>query len=290
MGSGMETFMDTVWIVLLSVLGGFLLLSFLIFLFLIKPRGKRREMDKFKNRRYAHRGLHGDGVAENSMTAFRRAVDAGYGIELDVRLTKDGELVVFHDATLNRVTGIDAKVIDKTLAELRELRLSGTDDTVPSFSEVLALVDGKIPLLIELKEEAGEYGVTEKTLEILASYKGDFMIESFNPLALSLVKKKAPHIVRGFLSENFGKTEEYRGFKYFLLEHLLLNVICRPDFIAYCHRDFKMPVFRFVKWLFRTPCFAWTTESEAEDSAALKHGFSGTIFQYYLPNTYIEKK
>ncbi len=282
--------MKTALIIIFSILGGFIVLSLLAFVFLTKPRGKRAEMEKFKNRRYAHRGLHGDGVAENSLTAFKKAVDAGYGIELDVRLTKDGELVVFHDATLDRVAGVGGLVVNKTLAELRETRLSGTEDTVPTFKEVLELVNGKIPLLVELKEEAGEYGVTEKTLEILSGYKGDFMIESFNPLALSLVKKKAPHIVRGFLSQNFGKTEEYRGFKYFLLEHLLLNVICRPDFVAYCHEDWKMPIFRFAKKLFHVPTFAWTTESEEADREALKHGFSGTIFQYYLPSAFVEEE
>ncbi len=281
-------FMPTPLIITLSVIGGLLLLFIIAYFILVTPRRKREEMNKFKKRRYAHRGLHGEGVAENSMSAFRAATDGGWGIELDVRLTKDGELVVFHDPTLIRVAGVEGKVMDRTLAELRELRLSGTEDTIPTFREVLELVDGRVPLLVELKEEAGEYGVTEKTLEILADYRGDFMIESFNPLALARVKKKAPQIVRGFLSQNFAKTEEYRGFTYFLLKNLMLNVICRPDFIAYCHSDYKCSSFRFVKGFFRTPCFAWTTESAEDDEAAIRHGFSGTIFQHYKPDTFVK--
>ncbi len=278
--------MPTPIIILLVVLG-LLLVSFICFIFLVKPSGRRGVMDKFKNIRYAHRGLHGKDVAENSMTAFRLATEAGYGIELDVRLTRDGELVVFHDPKLDRVCGVTGAVADKTLAELKLIHLSGTEDAAPTLSEVLALVAGRVPLLIELKEEPGEYGVTEKTLEVLKGYNGDYMIESFNPLAISRVKKLSPDTVRGFLSQNFGKTEEYRGFKYFLLEHLMLNAICRPDFIAYSHEDAKMPIFRFVKRFFRTPTLAWTTESPEEDRLALKNGFSSVIFQYYKPNTHI---
>ncbi len=272
-------------IIILLVAFGVMLLFFGIFLFLVKPSGRRGAMEKFKNVRYAHRGLHSEDAAENSITAFSRAVEAGYGIELDVRLSRDGELVVFHDPTLDRVTNSTGKVIDKTLAELRELRLLGTEDCVPTLREVLSVVDGKIPLLIELKEEPGEYGVTEKTLEILKDYKGAYMIESFNPLALARVKKLAPDTVRGFLSQNFGKTE-LRGFRYFLLEHLFLNVICRPDFIAYSHTDANMPIFRFVKAFFRVPCLAWTVESPDADKCALENGFSGVIFQHYKPKTH----
>ena len=274
--------MTTPAIVAVCVLGALLFL-FALFVFLVKPNRLRSEMNDFKNVRYAHRGLHNETRPENSLAAFSAAVEGGYGIELDVRLSKDGELVVFHDDTLDRVTSESGRVDAKTFAELKEIRLAGTDERIPSFKEVLDLVNGRVPLLIELKEDAGKYGVTEKTLEILEKYKGAFVIESFNPLALGLVKKKAPHIMRGFLSQHFFKEEKYRAPMYFLLQNILLNFICRPDFIAFCHSDFKMFAFRFIKKIFRIPTLAWTTESEADDKKALENGFSGIIFQYYLP-------
>ncbi|MBR5139795.1 MAG: glycerophosphodiester phosphodiesterase, partial [Clostridia bacterium] len=137
-------------------------------------------MKKYTAFKYAHRGLHKDGVAENSMTAFRLAVEGGFAIELDIRLSKDERLVVFHDATLDRVTGVSGKVSDYTYDELAKMKLLGTEDSIPLFSDVLSLVDGRVPLLVELKEEAGSLLVTERALELLESYKGEFIIESFN--------------------------------------------------------------------------------------------------------------
>ena len=135
--------MDALIITLCSV-GAFLVLSFGIFLFLIKPNRKREGMDEFVAIRYAHRGLHNEARPENSMSAFKAALDAGYAIELDVRLSSDGELVVFHDDTLDRVTSESGRVDARTAEELSKLHLLGTDDTIPAFKDVLALVDGRV--------------------------------------------------------------------------------------------------------------------------------------------------
>ena len=191
-------------------LGVFLLL-FGIFLFLIAPgRRHRKRMEVYKNLRFAHRGLHSDTVPENSLTAFSLAVENGYAIELDVRLSRDGELVVFHDDTLTRVAGIDKRVDELTLSELKELRLLGTDERIPTFAEVLALVDGKVTLLVEIKEDVFKYAVTEKTVELLRGYKGDFIVESFNPLALARFRKLYPEIPLGLLSMAYTKRDEYK--------------------------------------------------------------------------------
>jgi len=201
--------MNPIFIVLISVAGA-LLLFFLVYLYLIKPTLKRRKITlEYAEWAYAHRGLHSDTVAENSLTAFKLAVEKSYAIELDVRLSKDGELVVFHDDTLDRVVGTEGRVDAFTYAELKDMKLSGTEDTIPLFEEVLRLVDGRVPLLIELKEDAGKYGVTEKTLEVLKGYKGRYIIESFNPLALGRVKKLAPTVLRGILSMNYMAEEKY---------------------------------------------------------------------------------
>ena len=269
--------------IILSSVVIFLLILFSLLLFLIKPGKKRAQMAEYQSLKYAHRGLHNGERAENSLSAFSAAAEAGFAIELDVRLSADGELVVFHDDTLERMTNVSGRVDSKTADELSKICLGETTDTIPTFREVLELVDGRVPLLVEIKEDAGKYGVTEKTVEMLRNYKGKYIIESFNPLALSRVKKLMPEVLRGFLSQNFSKDKKYKGFTYFLLQNLLINFMCRPDFIAFNHTDYKMKVLRLVKKMFGVPTLAWTVRTEEEELSAHTHGFSGVIFEGYIP-------
>ena len=255
---------------------------FVIWLFLIAPKN-RKEMKRFKNVYYAHRGLHNDERAENSMSAFKAAVDAGYGIELDIRLSKDGKLVVFHDDTLDRVCGREGKVIDFTAEELATFKLSGTDDGIPLFSDVLALIDGKIPLLVEIKEDAGVSAVSEAACLMLSSYKGEFIVESFNPLSLKVVKERNPEFVRGILSHRYYDYEKSRKPLFFALQSLLLNFLCRPAFIAYDHRHADSFALKSVRGLFDVPTIAWTVRSAEEEKKAKENGFDGIIFENYLP-------
>ena len=270
-------------IITLSIFG-FLCLGFLLYLFFIAPTRKRRgEMEYFKTVSFAHRGLHDSESPENSLSAFKKAVEAGFGIELDVRLSKDGQLVVFHDDTLDRVTKETGRVDERTLDELKKITLLNSSESIPSFDEVLRLVDGRVPLLVEIKEDAMKYGVTEKTIESLSTYTGKYIIESFNPLALSLVKKKMPNALRGVLSENFLSEKKYRKPMYFLLEILCLNIVCRPDFIAFNHKHYKNAALRLVRRIFNAPTFAWTVRCAEEEVLAKKHGFDNIIFENYIP-------
>lgn len=255
---------------------------FLLWLFLIAPKN-RKEMKKFKSKYYAHRGLHNTERAENSMSAFKAAVSAGYGIELDIRLSKDGKLVVFHDDTLDRVCGREGRVIDFTAEELATFKLNGTDDGIPLFSDVLALVDGRVPLLVEIKEDPGVSAVSEAACIMLDSYKGEFIVESFNPLSLRTVKNSRPEIVRGILSQRYYEYEQYRKPLFFLLQTLLLNFLCRPAFIAYDHRHAKSFALRFIRGFFDVPTLAWTVRSPEEEIIARKNGFDGIIFENYIP-------
>lgn len=275
--------MGKIIIIVSSSVVAFLLLSFLLFLFLIKPNRKRAEMDKFKSVKYAHRGLHGEGAIENSMTAFKNAVSEGYGIELDIRLSKDGRLVVFHDSTLDRVTKESGSVIERSAEELRQIKLLDTDDTIPTFDEVLALVSGKVPLLVEIKEDVGGVPVAEAAVKALSKYEGDFIVESFNPLALGYFKKHMPNVMRGFLSQNFLKEKKHRKPLYFFLQNMLLNVVARPDFISYNHKDYKNAPLRLIRGLFKTPTICWTVRSEKEEAEAYEHKFDGVIFENYIP-------
>ena len=253
-----------------------------LWLFLIAPK-KREMMNKYKGLYYAHRGLHNSERAENSMSAFKAAVDSGYGIELDIRLAKDGKLVVFHDDTLDRVCGRSGKVIDFTANDLSKFKLNGTNEGIPLFADVLKMVDGRVPLLVEIKEDPGVSAVSEAACRMLSEYKGEFIVESFNPLSLNTVKKKKPEFIRGILSHRYYAYEQYKKPLYFALQSLLLNFICRPAFIAYDHKHADSFALNLTRGFFRVPTLAWTVRSEEEEKVAREKGFDGIIFENYLP-------
>lgn len=256
---------------------------FATYLILIAPRLRSRTDKKLLSTKYAHRGLHSkeSGVPENSMRAFELAVENGYGIELDVRFSSDKELVVFHDETLKRVCGIDEKVCNKTLAELSQINLLGTEQKIPSFKEVLALVDGKVPLLVEIKQDAGEANVASAVCDMLADYKGDLLIESFNPLALVTVKKRLPSVFRGLLCDRFTEQKKYKKPLYYVLQAFLLNFLCKPDFIAYNHSAKSGVSYFIIKNIFKTPFVAWTARSKDEQEKAERSGYLTVIFENY---------
>ena len=244
--------------------------------------GKKKNIDDFVDVKYAHRGLHDDTKAENSISAIKAAVEAGYGIEFDVRLSKDGKLVVFHDDTLDRVCGREGDVLDFTAEELATFKLNGTEDGVPTFDEVLAAVDGRVPLLVEIKEKSGDSSVSTATAERLKSYNGPYIVESFNPLSVKNASSILPNIACGFLSQNFTKKEECKKPLYFALEHLLLNRLCNPSFIAYKHSHHYMPMLKFAR-LLGARTIAWTVRSQEEEDAAFANGFDAVIFENYIP-------
>ena len=252
--------------------------------FMLKPGNRNSEMEKYKNVKYAHRGLHDGGRAENSLSAFAAAKAKGYGIEFDLRLSADGRLVVFHDATLNRICGVEGRVIEKTADELSALSLRGTPDGIPTFAEVLKLIDGAIPMLIELKQAGDEKGVAEAFLREIEGYTGDFIVESFNPGVLRTVKKARPDILIGILSYNYSNEERFKGKPLFwLLERLYLNFLMRPDFIAYEKGGFDTYTLRYIRRKFNTPLITWTVKSAEEERKAYGDGFDTVIFENYIP-------
>ena len=265
------------------IVGAVLVFLGLLYLVLIAP-SLRRVPKEFTQVKYAHRGLHGDGRAENSMSAFRAAIEAGFGIELDVHLSSDGVLVVFHDDTLDRVCGVSGRVDAFTAEELSKISLSGTEDTVPTFREVLDLVDGRVPILIEIKEDAGKSAVSSATAEMMKGYKGKYLVQSFNPLSLRNYSITEPLALRGILSHKYYRYEQYRKPLYFLLQCLLLNRLCRPSFVSYDFRDAKNPSFVICRTLFRATTFAWTVRSPEEQALAEKSGFDTIIFEDFIPS------
>ena len=184
-----------------------LLLIFLVlYLFAIRCRNGQTGMKEFRGWNYAHRGLYGNGIPENSMAAFKAALDHGYGIELDVHLLKDGNLAVMHDSLLNRTTGQPGRLEDLTTEDLKKYSLEGTDQTIPEFMDVLTLYNGKAPLIVELKPVDGNHAaLTEAVCNMMKSYKGLYCLESFDPRCIQWLRKNRPEILRGVLAYDYTK-------------------------------------------------------------------------------------
>ena len=210
---------------------------------------------------YAHRGLYDNehGIPENSMAAFRRAVDKGYGIELDVHLTADNQLVVFHDDTLTRMCGMNKKISSFLYSDLMQLRLLGTEEGIPLFKDVLELIDGKVPLIIELKVDGSNQNLLCPLVwQLLSRYKGDYCIESFHPFVLQWFKRHEPQVVRGQLSCNFFKENPHCDIVLFLMSNLMTNFFTHPDFIAYKYLDLDNPAVIYNRKLFHIMTVVWT--------------------------------
>lgn len=268
------------WI-LYTVIFALIIISLLI-LFVVYP-GRRRNRAPFDKTLYAHRGLHSnDGkYPENSLIAFRLAREAGYGVELDIQLTADRKVVVFHDDTLLRMCGVDCRLDELTYEELQQFTLLGSSQRIPLLTEVLDVLDGA-PLLCELKPMRSYTDMTlcEIALPILKSYKGDFCVESFNPLMIRWFRKNAPEVIRGILSKKFTKEDNVAPVLGFLLSTLMTNCMSRPDFIAYLHTDRNDPMFKLCRKL-GAMAVAWTIHTP-EEEADCANDFDTIIFEGYM--------
>lgn len=181
----------------------------------------------------AHRGYHNieKDIPENSMLAFKNAIENSLIIELDVHILKDGEVVVFHDDNLKRMTGLDKNIKELSYNDIKKLKLQGTEEGIPLLKSVLNLVDGKVPIIIELKYDV-KCGILEKeVIKILKNYKGDYVIKSFNPFSINYFRKNSPKVIRGQLVSDFKETKMSR-IKKLILSSMVLNFITKPDFIS----------------------------------------------------------
>ena len=223
----------------------------------------------------AHRGLWGGEIIENSLTAYKNAVDKGYAIEIDLYSSTDGVLFSFHDVTLKRMTGAEGLIWDFDSNYLNSLRLNGSNEKIPTFREVLHVINGKVPVLIEIKNQPDEM-IVERVLDELFEYQGEFAIQSFNPLYINKVRKIAPHIIRGVLGTADAKGEKW--FTRHVLKHLSLNFLVKPDFISYQHVSLPLPK-RKTK---NKTVLAWTVKSQ-EIANNLKCKCDNIIFEYFTP-------
>ena len=251
-------------------------------LFLLAPGGAtKRQRAPFMGVNFAHRGLHSRdrSVPENSLEAFRLASRAGYGMELDVQLSRDGQVVVFHDDTLSRVCGVDKRVDELDYAELSKLRLCGQDAGIPLLSQVLETVNGRGALIVELKNGRRNRELCEKTYALLERYRGDVCIESFNPLIVAWFRFHARDLVRGQLAMPMSRyPEDMSPLRRFLLSHCLFNALARPQFIAY-RIGYRPPSVRLAE-LLGAMKVGWTSHEPRNEK-----GRDAVIFEFYKPAT-----
>ena len=268
-------------LILLAVLAA----AVIVYAFLVRGKKGHPGLAAFAGWSYAHRGLHDAEKPENSMAAFRAALENGYGIELDVHLLKDGTLAVIHDSSLKRTTGQEGDVEDLTAAELSQYHLEGTDETIPTFRQVLELYNGKAPLIVELKSHKNNCAaLTEAVCRLLDDYRGAYCLESFDPRCIRWLYKNRPELIRGQLTENFfkSKTSPLPWYLKLALSKQLMNFLILPHFVSYKFADRKTFGNFLVRRLWGVPCVTWTLVTPQEHETALKEGWI-PIFENYKP-------
>lgn len=260
---------------------GVLCALILIYIFLIFP-SVRKKTDIFKKQPlYAHRGLFGGDLPENSMAAFAAAVEAGYGIELDVHTTTDGVAVVHHDDSLIRLCGVDKMIEQCSYDEIKDVTLPD-GSRLPLFSEVLALVDGRVPLIVELKAtKSADTRVADVAARELENYKGEYCIESFDPFVVKRYKKFRRGVMCGQLAgRTYEKSDSFsRKVTKFLAEKMVFNVISRPDFVAY-QFAYRRNISCVLCRLFGAESAYWTIKNQ-NDCAVTRKAGAAAIFQEF---------
>lgn len=236
----------------------------------------------------AHRGLHNNKFPENSLGAFENAIKHGFAIELDVRLTKDNFAVVIHDPNTKRMCGIDKPVDHIFVNDLQNFKLKDSKYSIPTLQEVLDLVDGRTPIMIELKpiKKKGRK-LEEEVYKLIKDYKGDIAVKSFNPFSMLWFKKNAPEVIRGMLASYFENTYMPKIYKFFL-KRLSFYKSIKPDFISYEHKYIPNKYLSDKK----IPIIAWTITSAEQEKDIMKKA-STVVFEGYIPTSpmnYSKKK
>lgn len=195
-----------------------------------------RDTKWIKDTLFAHRGLHNNkqNIPENSLLAFKRAFDKGYGIELDLHLIKDKSLIVFHDSSLMRLAKVDLKVEDNNYEDLKKIKLLQSGENIPLLSDLLEILPKGTPMLVEFKANKYYKEMIESFIQMMESREVIFAIQSFDPRVLHYFKKKAPNMLRGQIAES---TKSKRTIANFFMNVFLYNVFTKPDFINYHFED-----------------------------------------------------
>lgn len=256
----------------------------LFLLYFLMVTGRRGRTKPLQGWSYAHRGLHDDTCSENSLTAFRRARDHGYGIEFDVHLLRDGTLAVMHDSDLQRVTGQVGILEELTADRLKDYHLKGTADTIPAFRQVLELYQGKAPLIIELKVHGNNYAaLCRRVCEELEDYPGVFCLESFDPRCVFWLRHHHPELIRGQLTENYFRSQtKLPWILKLLMTWQMTNFLTYPDFVAYKVTDRRTLGNFLVRKLWRVQGVTWTVPDQKTYDETVSEGWI-PIFEDFEP-------
>jgi len=259
-----------------------ILLLIIIYLLFIYTK-TRKSMEKFKGYRYCHRGFYNkDEIPENSIPAFLRAVESGYGSEFDVHLLKDGNLAIIHDSNLERMTGQKLIVEELTTEQLKDCKLNNTDYTIPTFKEILDIYQGKQPIIIELKYHHNTKELCDEVMRQLKDYKGLYCVECFYPEVVAYMRKHYPEVLRGQLTFNYFKGGNHPFPISFALQFLLFNFWTKPDFIAYEVSARRNLSNRILTKLFKVMEVSWTIQSQEKLDEIEADGAIG-IFEGFQP-------
>lgn len=237
---------------------------------------------------FAHRGLHdiAQGIVENTSSAFQAAIDAGYGIECDVRLTGDEEIVVFHDATLERLTENKGEIFRLTTQQIKKVRFRETKDRVQTLPELLEQVAGRVPLLIEVKTDWKTHGPRERRLAaVLKEYSGQCGVMSFDPHSIGTLAQIAPAVVRGLVGERFDQPHDDAAlsrWQRFMMRHLLSGFIARPQFVNYDVRALTTLAPWVWRHILRRPLLTWTVRSP-EQARTARQWADDIVFEGFRP-------
>lgn len=223
----------------------------------------KSEIEFLKQRLITHRGMHNikEGIPENSIKAFEASIKNNYIIELDLHILKDKSVVVFHDDNLKRMTGVNKQLANTTYEEIKNLKLQDTDNYIPLFKDVLKVISGKVPIIIELKYDR-KIGLLEtEIMNILKDYRGRYAIQGFNPFTLYWFRKKYPEVIRGQLASDF-RDNKMNIIKKLVLKNMLLNFITKPDFISYDING--LPSKRVEKYRGKKIILGWTIRTREQ--------------------------
>lgn len=268
-------------IFLLVLLIIFLLL--LIYFFLCFTHTKRENrFTNLTNKYIAHRGLFNNkDIPENSITAYKLAVENNFGIELDVHITKDKVPVIIHDSNLLRMCGVDVNIEDITYKESQKYNLLNTDEKIPMFSDVLKIIDGKVPLFVEIKEKNNAKEIASITANLLNTYSGPYAVQCFNPFPLLWFKRYKPEVIRGQLATNFIKSDN-KIIKKISVSNMIFDFLSKPDYIAYNYKEKENYVLKLIKKLTNTKIQVWAIKNQ-KDFDRDKDNYDIVLFDSFIP-------
>lgn len=256
---------------------------FFVYFLMVRIDSSRVRKVPFMRIPVAHRGLYTDdqSIPENSLAAFRKAVEDGYAIELDVQCSKDLEVFVFHDNDLQRMCGRNDKLETMEAQEIRTIRLGSSEETIPTFRETLSLVNGNAPLWVEIKTTILRKETVDQVMKLLSEYKGNYSICSFDPLILVELRRRYPSVIRGIIVENFIPSHSRPWYVRFVLYFCLLNFAIKPDYQSFNVKLRHHPTYLFNRLLGAHSVF-WVIRS-VEQEKRVRYFSNNFIFENYLP-------